>query len=109
MQKPWQQKRKDHVREYREKKKAMKEAYANGGKGKGKSKGKAKVTKTTEWKLAKKEYRTKRKELRKERLAAKREWRDKKAERMRARREARRGDEGVGREMVWVVVENLDG
>jgi hypothetical protein len=98
----WKQKCRDLKREHRHKKRELKAAH---GKGKGKAK------KSAEWRHEKKEYKAKRKDLKKERLKARQEWKEARSERLRERRETRRGLSGQDVEMgkmVWVVIENLD-
>ena len=95
------QKHRDLKREHKHKKRELK---AQHGKGKGKAK------KSSAWKMAKKEYKTKRKELKRDRTKAKQAWKEAREERLRERREARRGvvgQEEVMSKMVWLVVENL--
>jgi hypothetical protein len=96
MRQVWKQLRRNLVRGYRQKKRDLRAAHSSNGKGKGKAK------KTPEWKAAKKEYKEKKKELRKKELKARQEWKVTRLERLNSRRAVRK------HQMVWVVVENLD-
>jgi hypothetical protein len=90
------------LRDFREKKRLLRREYRverrqlkRDGKGK----------KTKEWKEMRKGFRERKKSLRREKMDAKRQVRDAKWEGKRAHRGL---GEGTGRDMVWVVVENLD-
>lgn len=94
--------------QHRQRKRELRATQMRDGKGKGKGKGKAK--KSREWREAKREYKIKRKELRKEKIAARKEWREAKRERRQNRRDVRMSNEDIeGLEtMVWIVIENFD-
>jgi hypothetical protein len=111
----FKQRRRDLNREYRAKKASLRAAQTQQGKGKGKGKGKA--TKSKEWKEAKRAYRAKRKELKRERADSRRAWKKAQREAKQARREGKRAVRRTGSdvgdnddallERVWLVVENL--
>lgn len=75
-------KKRELTREYRQRKRELKEKSEGNGKGKGKAK------KGTDWKELKREYKAKRKALKRERMDAKREW---KRERRELKREPKEG------------------
>lgn len=100
-------KHRDLKREYRDRKRALRAACVNDSKGKGKGKAK----KTPEWKQAKREFKDKRKALKKERSQAREEWKESRSsKRIRSSgHELNMMDqqsEALGK-MVWVVIENL--
>jgi hypothetical protein len=107
----FKQRRRDLNREYRAKKASLRAAQQGKGKGKGKA------TKNKEWKEAKRAYRAKRKDLKRERADSRRAWKKAQREAKQARREGKRAVRWTGGnvdenddallERVWLVVENL--
>ena len=94
------QKRRDLKRDHRCKKRELKASYTG--------KGKAKAKRTPQWKQAKKEYRDKKKELKKEKLKFRNKLKEARAERLKARTSANITGTSIGADdMVWVVIENL--
>jgi hypothetical protein len=107
----FKQRRRDLNREYRAKKASLRAAQQVKGKGKGKA------TKNKEWKEAKRAYRAKCKDLKRERADSRRAWKKTRREAKQARREGKRAvrrtggdvdeDDDALLERVWLVVENL--
>jgi hypothetical protein len=90
------QKRRHLKKQHRQKQRELRAAHG--------SKGKGKAKKTPEWKQAKREYRTKKKELRHEKMRIKMDLKD-----ARLKKKMRGGGEWDMMDgMVWVLIENLD-
>ncbi|KAL6706392.1 hypothetical protein ACN47E_005498 [Coniothyrium glycines] len=105
----------DLKHEHRQHKRDLRALHDQKRKGKGKGKGKA--NKTKEWKDAKKQYKEKKGELKKESVAARKAWKEEKYERKKMKREERReGKSSAGsakdnegmQKMLWIVIENVE-